>query len=406
MMTKLVSIIVVTMLISCNTNENNKIKRKKEIKDSLNIELKAISEKGILNGFSVSIVNQRGTLYQEGFGYADIEYRKKYTDSTIQNIASISKTLIGVALLKAQELGKIRLDDPISKYLPFKVVNPNYPNSEITIRNLATHTSSIKDYYLQPNQNLKAVDLFFEDGIVFNPYDSIVSMKVFLKNLLTEKGKWYTKDIYRNRKPGLLYEYSNIGATLAGYIIEIATGESLDEFTTTYILKPLKMKASGWKFAEIDFSKYSKLYKNPKEALPFYSMISYPDGNFITSVNDLSLYLTELIKGYEGNGTILNRESYKEFFTQQLTIKNFENRDDNNPYSESYNIGIFIGFGYTGYIGHTGGDPGVTSFMFFDPRTKIGRILITNTSYSDDKSDDIFYSIWNKLEKYQYKLGN
>jgi CubicO group peptidase (beta-lactamase class C family) len=414
-MTKLVIAIFVTLLlISCNNSETNNVKRQQQIKDSLSIELNTISEKGIFNGFSVSIVNAKGTLYQNGFGYADIVTKRKYTDSTIQNIASISKTFVGIALLKAQELGKLKLDDPISKYLPFKVVNPNYPQSEITIRNLANHTSSIvdndfyltKDYYLKPNQDLKGFKLIVDEKLVFNPYDSIVALDVFLKNLLTENGKWHTKDIFPNRKPGELYEYSNIGATLAGYIIGQATGQSLNEFTSTYILKPLKMNASGWKFDEIDFSKYSKLYESPQIALPFYSMISYPDGNFITSINDLSLYLTELIKGYEGNGTILNKDSYKELYRQQLTAKNFEDRDDKNPYSESYNVGIFMGFGYTGYIGHTGGDPGVGTIMFFDPKTKIGRILIINTSFSDKVSNDTFYSIWDKLEKYQSKLNN
>jgi CubicO group peptidase (beta-lactamase class C family) len=71
---------------------------------------------------------------------------------------------VGIALLKAQELGKLNLDDPIQKYLPFKVVNPNFSQIPITIRHLATHTSSIldnefylsKNYFLKPNQNLKA----------------------------------------------------------------------------------------------------------------------------------------------------------------------------------------------------------------------------------------------------------
>ena len=53
---------------------------------------------------------------------------------TIQNVASVSKTIVGIALLKAQELGKLKLDEPINKYLPFKVFNPKFPNENITIR--------------------------------------------------------------------------------------------------------------------------------------------------------------------------------------------------------------------------------------------------------------------------------
>lgn len=404
---------VLCLIILTSCSNSNKIQQNDEdnLKDSLTTEIMEVSKNGVFNGFAVSIVNETGTLYQNGFGFSDINSQKKYTDSTIQNIGSISKTLVGVALLKAQELGKLNLDDPINKYLPFKVFNPNFPQVEITIRSLATHTSSIidnefyltKNYYLKPDQDLKGIKLVFDETQVFNPSDSIVSMETFLQNLLTENGKWYTKDIFLKRKPGELYEYSNIATTLAAHVIEQATGETFDKFTTKHILKPLKMNASGWRFEDVNFSNYSRLYENPKTMLPFYSMISYPDGNFITSVNDLSLYLTELIKGYNGNGTILKKENYKELYRPQLNEKNFVDRNGKNPYSESFNVGIFMGFSYTGFIGHTGGDPGVATMMFFDPKTNIGRILIINTSFSDKEGNDTFYSIWDKLEKYQAK---
>lgn len=392
-----------------HTNNPIDIQRK-----SLTDEIKEVNKKRVFNGFAVSIVNENGILYQNCFGFSDIKKHIKYSDSTIQNIASISKTLVGLALLKAQELGKLQLDDPINKYLPFKVFNPNYPNIEITIRQLATHTSSImdnefylsKDYYLKSNQNLQGLNLFFDESQIFNPIDSIVSMKELLSNLLTVGGKWNTAATFSKYKPGENYEYSNIGTTVAAFVIENATGEKFDEFSSKYILKPLKMNSSGWHFNDVNFANYSKLYENPKTVLPFYSMISYPDGNFITSIKDLSLFLSELIKGYNGNGTLLSKESYKEYFKPQLAAKNFIDRNIQNPYSESYNVGILIGFGFTGYIGHTGGDPGVCTMMFFDPKKRIGRILITNTSISDKKGNDTFYRIWDKLEKYQSILDN
>lgn len=387
------------------------VKRSNE--DMLTNEITAINESGVFNGFAVSIVNEKGTLYKKGYGYADVQNQKPYTDSTIQNIASISKTFVGLALMKAQELGKLKLDDPINEYLPFEVVNPNFPKNKITIRHLATHTSGIidnefylsKNYFLKENQDLKGLKLVFDEQ-VFNPKDSVISLELFLGNLLTKKGRWKTEETFSKNRPGEIYEYSNIGTTLAAFIIERATGEPFDKFTSKYILEPLKMNASGWHFEDVNFAEYSKLYENPKTVLPFYGMVSYPDGNFITSINDLSLYLSELIKGYNGNGTILTKESYREYFKPQLQAKNFIDRNDKNPYSESYNVGIFMGFGYTGYIGHTGGDPGVASIMFFNPKNNIGRILIINTSFSDKKGNDTFYEIWDKLEKYQTQLTN
>ncbi len=221
-----------------------------------------------------------------------------------------------------------------------------------------------------------------DDEQVFNPADSIISMGLFLENMLSENGKW-NKNSFTEHKPGSIYEYSNIGTALAAYIVENATGESFKYFTKKYILKPLNMHHSGWKFEDVQFSNFSKLYENPGTLLPFYQMITFPDGGFITSVSDLSKLLTELIKGYNKKGAILSQKSYQEYFSPQLSAANFIDRNERNPYSESYNVAIFIGFGYTGNIGHTGGDPGVMSMLFFDPETNLGRIMIFNTNCSD-----------------------
>lgn len=394
------------ILISCSVSKENK-----NNKMALTNEINTIYNQKKFNGFAVSIVNENGTLYKNGFGFSDVENQIKYTTETIQNIGSVSKTFVGIALLKAQELGQLKLDDPIDRYLPFNVINPNFPQEKITIRQLATHTSSItdnefyssKNYYLKPNQNLKGLKLTFEDEQSFNPSDSIISLRSFLENVITENGKW-NKDSFTSHKPGTIYEYSNVGTALAGFIIEQATGESFNQFTKKYILEPLKMKESGWKSEEINMTKYSRLYENPKNPLPYYELITYPDGGFITNVNDLSKYLSELIKGYNGNGTILTEESYKEYFKPQLSESNFIERNTKNPFNESYNVGIFMGFGYTGYIGHTGGDPGTMSIMFFDPKTNLGRIMIFNTNFSDKEGNKAFYDIWNALEKYQDRL--
>jgi CubicO group peptidase (beta-lactamase class C family) len=403
--------LLILLFTSC-TSKNEQSKTNIAIKDSLTNELNEIHKQGYFNGFSVAIVNESGTLYQQGIGYADVKNKQNYTDSTIQNIGSVSKTFIGIALLKAQEMGKLKLDDPINKYLPFEVSNPFYQNIPITIRHLTTHTSTIVDnefylkrnYFLKPNQDINNVKLFLEDEQVINPADSAIAMKDFLRNVLTKDGKWYKKEDFLKQQPGEIFEYTNVGAALAAYIIEQATGENFNTFTAKHILQPLKMNASGWKFNEVDFSKHSHLYQTPDTALPFYTLATYPDGNFITSSNDLAKYLTELIKGYNGNGTILSKESYQEYFKAQLNAKNYLKRNEKNPYSDEYNVGVFVGFSFAENIGHTGSDPGVASMMFFNPKTKIGRLLIVNTNINDKAGNDEFYAIWNKLEKYQEKF--
>lgn len=400
--------VLILLFTACSSTPKKGAKEE----DKLTAELVQIYKQKQFNGFSVAIVNEKGTLYENGIGFSNTGSKQKYTQNTIQNIGSISKTLVGIALMKAQELGKLNLDDPINKYLPYKIENPYFPNEPITIRHLTSHTSTITDneyylkrnYILKPNQHIGNMKLKLDDEQLINPSDSILPMKVYLKNVLSSKGKWYKKDDFLKKKPGEIFEYSNVATALAAHIIELATGEGFNKFTSKHILKPLKMEASGWKFEEVKMEDHSQLYQTVDTPLPFYSLITYPDGNFITSAKDLSLFLTELIKGYGGEGTILSEESYKEYFNEQLSARNFVKRNTKNPYSDEYNVGVFIGFSGAGNIGHTGGDPGVSTMMFFNPKTKIGRILIVNTNINDKKGNDEFYGIWNILEKHQSEL--
>lgn len=399
-MKKIVIILILNVFVSsiyCQTNDSTSIK--------LTEELKKICAREYINGFSVAIVNQDGILYEKGYGYSDIKTNQKYTNNTVQNIASISKTFIGIALLKAQELGKLNLDDPINTHLPFDVSNPYFPNEQITIRQLATHTSSIKDpsqyekngYILKEKENKVA-----KANSNFRSPDEKIVLDDFLKNILSTQGKWYKKNNFSKTKPGEIFEYSNVGAGLAALIIEKATNQSFNKFTNEHILKPLKMSDSGWSYNEIDFLKHSKLYLNNETELAFYELANYPDGGLITSSSDLGKYLTELIAGYSGNGKILNNESYKELFKPQLTDVNYTERNE-SVYNDEYNMGIFMGISAQGQIGHTGGDPGVATHMFFNTETKIGKLLIVNTELKKEGIQE-FIDIWRKLEEYETKL--
>ncbi|WP_077407180.1 serine hydrolase domain-containing protein [Cellulophaga omnivescoria] len=412
----IVLIVVLSICISCSQKKsktNNELQNPTQTaKDSLTAALDSIYKQGLTNGFGVAIVNDKGTLYKNGFGWADKANKIAYTENTVQHIASISKTLIGVALMKAHELGKLNLDDPIDKYIAFDVLNPNYPNKKITIQHLATHTSSIVDtkHYMQnawiltPNQDLSKVYKNYPYQRL-NPSTSAMQMEAFLKEVLTTKGKYYDKENgFLKHKPGEKFEYSNIGATLTALIIEKSTGIPFNEFTKKYILKPLKMNSAGWSLDEVDATKHSRLYYDLDIPLPFYTAITYPDGMLIASCDDMAKYLTELIKGYTGNGTLLNKKNYETLFTQYLSEDNFDKRNAKNPYNDEYNTGIFMGFSAKGYIGHTGGDAGVVSFMFFDKETKTGRYLIRNTNSDDDNGPVQFYNIWKKLGEYSPKL--
>ncbi len=371
----------------------------------LNQALEEVLQRGHIVGFSVAIVNGDSILYTKGFGYADVSLKKKYTKKTVQPIASISKTIIGLSLLKAQELGKIDLDEPINKYLPFSVVNPHFPTEPITIRQLASHTSTIKDV---PQYESRGYVLINEnnDGKKveknFRPRGEIMDYAVFLEKILSTKGQWYKKKNFIKRKPGALFEYSNIGAGLAALVLENAVGQSFPAFTKTHVFEPLEMTETVWSLKDIDSSKQTKLYADQNTELASYRLVNYPDGGLITSSNDLGRYLSELISGYSGNGSILNTQSYAELFTPNLNDENHKDRNE-STYNDEYNMGIFMGMSAKGQIGHTGGDPAVTSLMFFDTETKIGKLLICNTALGKDGIESL-KDIFKTLAAYETKL--
>lgn len=403
-MNKIVSIVLVIICFSCKNkhHENQKYNEEKtnkiEVK-SLNKELDSLYKIGVFNGFSATIVDTTGILYNQGFGYADKQSKKEYTKNTIINIASISKVFIGIALLKAEELNLINLDDPINNHLPFKVINPYFPNDLITIRQLATHTSSIvdSDVYMETcyinkddiaiSDKLKRYELYYQ-----NPSKEWLPLDAYLAKLLVKDSVFYNMSTFSNRKPGTLREYSNIGAALCALVVESASKKPFNEFTQNHIFKPLEMSTTNWVFEEANVAYYSKLYYDD-QVLPYYKILSYPDGGLITSSTDLGKFLVELIKGHSGNGNILKPSSYKEFFKSQLEERVLGGK-------ENFNVGLFIDKELShNVIGHSGGDPGTNTLMYFNSEEKTGRIFITNTDSKKENSGDVMWGIWNALDQ-------
>ncbi|WP_158973534.1 serine hydrolase [Cellulophaga sp. L1A9] len=403
-------IFLFTIIFSCkqkNETKNTTEKNNTAINDTLTNNLQLAYDKDAIIGFSVSVVGENGLIYDKGFGFTDIEGHNSYKSSTIQNIASISKTLLGISILKAQELGKLNINDPINKYLPFEIINPNYPENPILIKHLAYHTSSIidldeiygKSYVLEKSEHADNEGVFD----YFNKPETKISLLEFIQNSLTENGKWYTKDTFSDTKPGEHREYSNIAAALCAQIIESATGQNYQSFTKDNILNPLNMLASGWSSEDIDIAKRSKLFANKEMMIADYSLITYADGGFITSSEDLGLFLSELIKGYKGKGVLLKKDSYDKLFEKQK----FSREETDGEF------GIFMEFRdeFLGVkeelIGHNGSDPGVMTAMYFNPKTEIGKILIVNTdtNFTDNVWPEI-QSIWKSLNDYETELSN
>lgn len=230
-----------------------------------------------------------------------------------------------------------------------------------------------------------------------------VSLADFLKNYLAINGKWYKKTNFNASAVGLTYNYTNIGAALAAYLIEIKSNLPFDTFCATYIFEPLQLKATRWKLDATTVPKHVQIYNTKKEPYPLYSAITYPDGNLKTSCEDLSQYLISMIKGYKGNGNLLSKASFATLFKKQFSDNQLpQGYDKKEP-----NSGIFWRIKSNGQIGHTGSDVGVTTFLFFNPETGFGKLFMTNIEF-DGPNDNAnkkliqqFIAVWKKLEEYE-----
>ncbi|MFD2561979.1 serine hydrolase domain-containing protein [Aquimarina rubra] len=379
--------------------------------DQLQKEIDSIYRTSKITGFGVSIMTSDKILYQNGFGYADIETKKKYTPRTIQNIGSVSKTFVGIALMKAIEDGKITIDTPINDILPFKINHPKYSQVPITVKHLATHTSSIldtdayeKSYVLEEGVELK------EESFTKKEYKELKMMRTnkkyslenFLKNHLTPQGKWYDQRNFLKHQPGDRFEYSNVGSALLAYIIEIATNTSFPKYTQQYILDPLGMKNSGWSYTSVDKDQYASIYTESGNKIPRYQLITYPDGGFRSSIEDLSKYLQGLMKGYYGEKSILKTSSFQNMMSPQVTKEQFNSKKELKD-----NYGFFWGVSSSGKMGHNGSDPGILTLMYFNKKDEIGAVFFMNTGLEGDK--DILrsvQSIWKSIKKYKKNYVN
>lgn len=387
-MKKIVFLLVLVLIFSCNIDDGILI---------THIELQELYDKSELAGFSTAIVNSKKTRYKKSFGYADIKRNKKYTNHTLQNIGSISKTFIALAVMKAVEQGKLDLDNDINTYLPFDVIHPYHPKKPITVRHLATHTSGIIDTEIYYNSYVYETPSEVDASIYPEDYRPIIELiktnvkmdeSTFFKNTLSTSGIWYSEDNFIENAPGEKYDYSNIAAALAAFVVENATGISYEEYTQKHIFNPLHMDATGWGFNDVNMLNHATLYYTKDFKVPRYSLVTKADGGLLTNTSDFSKYLIEMIKGYNGKGKLLSAASYKEMFSLQTK---------HDAIKEAMG-GIFWDIYDNGTIGHDGGDPGIVTNCLFDPIKNKGYYFMTNTSGEFDRRiEKSIEEIWNKL---------
>jgi len=344
-----------------------------------------------MTGFAVSVFNETDLLFQEGFGFADLKEKREYNAETVQLIASISKTITAMSVMKAAELQLLDIDDAINDYLPFEITNPNFPDEDITIRHLLTHTSSLDDsenygrgYVFERPLEFDKWPVVYEGHIDIHNNNEKMSLSSFLEAICSPQGKWYQSEMYSERQPGAQFEYSNLGFALLGYIVEITSKSSFQDFTHQYILDPLEMNNSTWEFDQVDEKHHTRYYLQNYHVCPDYLINTIPDGGLYSNIQDLTKFLQEAMKGYAGRGTILSNASYQEMFRSQSDLIEIEG-------------GLGWDLSYPCCIGHGGNDFGTATLMFFEPRTGIGRIVFSNTSFQNDEMANLFYGLMGLL---------
>lgn len=345
-----------------------------ELKDSLTLKLNEIAKRSERLGFGVAILDKDSVYYQEAFGKISKETGKDFTLNTVMPIGSVSKTLAGISIMKAVELGYLNLEDDINQYLNFKIVNPFHPNKRITIKQLTTHTSTLKytrhydnaylfDRKIPPIYNdLKGKRKRTARKEIEGYNDNVaMTMEDFVKKIYTEGGEWYNKKNFLSNVPGEKFSYCNENAALAALVIEGATNTDFQSFVKQHIIEVTGLTQSSWLMSKYKPAEKGQLYMFSKP-IPDYHLITYPDGGFVTNTIDLTKYLQDLIRGYFGEENMLSPKSYEVLF-----------REHHREEEEA--AGIFMELSGN-QIGHNGGDPGISTFMYFDKRTSFGYVLI------------------------------
>ncbi len=324
-------------------------------------------------GLSVTVVHNDAVVWSNAYGWADIDANLPATTDTLYLVASISKIVTATALMQLHEAGMFNLDEPINNHLPFPVNHPNpkYADMPITFRMVLSHTSALRD-------NWAVINSLTVCG------DSSIPLAEFLEEYLVLGGQYYsaTQSYYWTIEPGSQFEYSNVGFTLAGYLVEVISGMSFEQYCDENIFGHLGMVETSWFLDGLDITHIATPYSYAEPAGPYQAychlgMPIYPAGFLRTGTAQLAALLIAHMNGGSYNDVQL---------LQPKTVEIMQTHHAEIPpgyfYPASihaYGLGfMFDEFGGHEVVGHGGVLPGCTTLMFFRPKDKVGIIVLAN----------------------------
>ena len=287
-------------------------------------------------GLSIAVYKD-DFLWTKGFGYADLESMVPATEETAYSIASVTKTMTAVAIVKLAEEGKLKLDDEIQNYVPYFPVKEH----PITIRQLLGHLAGITHYTVNKKGNL-GPELIGHYSIHHSTEEAIAIFK----------------DLDLVAEPGTEFHYSSYGYNLLGAAIEGASGMPYAEYLTKEVWLPMGMndtrinnpddliphRARG--YDRIDGEFRNAEFRDPSTC--------FASGAAISTARDLVLFA----KGLD-EGLVLSRQAQQQMYDSMVTSS-----------GEVTDAGMgWATFCYGGYwyVHHPGGHEGFSAVLLRFP---------------------------------------
>jgi CubicO group peptidase (beta-lactamase class C family) len=341
------------------------------------------AEKNGYPGYAYGISLDGQLVYSGSGGFIDIDKKIPATPHSLFRIASMTKSFTAMTILKLRDDGKLRLDDPINLYIPeMQTEHLTKDAPAITIRDLLTHVAGFPTDDPWADRKLEETE------------EQLVALL---------KGK-----ISFSNPAGVAFEYSNLGYTILGYLINKITGISHQAFINTTICQSLGMK-SYWEYAEIPKAQLAHGYsfKDEKweEEPLLHDGIFGAMGGLITSIESFGRYIAFHQAAWPARNDRelgpIKRSSIREMHQPWKFIK----LETDFKYACGNECSLMSAYGYglkwlrdslgRVFIGHRGGLPGFGSNWFLLPEYGLGIVFFANCTYANTSNIDL--DILNKL---------
>ena len=308
-------------------------------------------------GLSVAIVKDQDVIWSGGFGVTDLERKTPATASTIYSICSISKLFTSVAVMQLRDEGKVRLDDPVAKHLPwFTALKRSKPEAgEITVEGILTHASGLPRESNQP--------YWTGPDFPFPTHDQIVAG-------LSQQEALYPAETY--------FQYSNLGITLAGEIVSAVSGMPYADYMQKKILDPLGLRSTSPEMPAAEQGKrlatgYSSITRSgTRDKVQFFQARGIgPAAGYSSTVEDLAKFASWQFKTLAGGWQeVLKLSTLREMHRIHWVDPEFEGQ---------WGLGFAVWrTGGKTFVGHGGSCPGYRSQLVLRPEEKIAVVVAAN----------------------------